>query len=278
MDAARLRQHVETLAGTPRVPGTVQHRKASQYIHDTFRSYGLATSIVWGADTTNVIAEVGDPDWPLFVIGAHYDSVPGSPGADDNASGVAALLEIAREYQPYKRPSHMSFDRCAHRVQFVAYDREEDGLLGSIHHCIELKKQRAEVFGMISLEMLGYTDASQRLVPGVEVKQTKGDFLAVVANPKSAPLLKLFEGLISTRTVEAVTVQNNTEAAQLARLSDHGAFWGAGWKALLATDTAFLRNPHYHQPTDTPATLDYDFLKDSAELAGMALARVSVLL
>ena len=273
MDQERLRRHVEALAGTPRVPGTPEHARAAEYIHGEFERMGIASKLIVERDgSRNVVAEVGNPRMPLFVVGAHYDSVPSSPGADDNASGVAAMLEIAREYKPYKKPAHMSFERGAHHVQFVAYDREEEGLLGSTSHCARLRGA-AEVIGMLSLEMLGYTSAEQKLVDGVKVSRTQGDFLAVVSNRKSDELLKLFEGLDGV-PMEAVTVASGTEAAMLARLSDHGSFWSVGWKALLLTDTAFLRNPHYHQPTDTPATLDYEFLSGSAALVSKALARM----
>jgi Zn-dependent M28 family amino/carboxypeptidase len=269
MDESRLRQHVEALAGTPRVPGTPEHARAVEYIEDAFNDMGLwCVKHVFEDGSVNIVAEKSKV--PTFVVGAHFDSVPGSPGADDNASGVAALLEVAREYRFHMPDSH--------RIQFVAFDREEDGLIGSGHHCKWLRKEGYDVLGMISLEMLGYKSEGQTYVEGVSIQRKEGDFLALVSNPKSASLLKLFEGIDSPLPYETVTVPSGTEAAMLSRLSDHGSFWDAGWKALLATDTAFLRNPHYHKPTDTPATLDYTFLKQSAELIVKALARISHIL
>jgi len=274
MDKERLRRHVETLAATPRVPGTPEHARAAEYIQREFEDMGVASKLIVEKDgSRNVVAEVGNPRMPLFVVGAHYDSVPTSPGADDNASGVAAMLEIARAYKPYKKPAHMSFERGAHHVQFVAYDREEEGLLGSTAHCARLRGA-AEVIGMMSLEMLGYTSPEQKQVNGIDVRRTVGDFLAIVSNPRSASLLQLFDGFDSPVPKEFFTVPSGTEAAMLARLSDHGSFWAVGWKALLLTDTALLRNPHYHKPTDTPATLDYEFLAGSAELVSKALAQI----
>jgi len=272
MDEVLLRQHVEALAGTPRVPGTPEHEKAIEYIRDEFKSLLLPTQVVVESDgSKNIVAVAGNPRMPCFVVGAHYDSVPGSPGADDNASGVAALLEIASVYKPYKKPQHMSFEKGAHHVQFVAYDCEEDGLLGSAAHCRRLQQGGVEVLGMMSLEMLGYTSPNQKFVEGISIPRTEGDFLAIVSNPKSVSLLKLFQGIESPLPYDTLTVPRGTEAAMLSRLSDHGSFWDAGWNALLLTDTAFLRNPHYHQPTDTPATLDYTFLRHSAELVSKAL-------
>lgn len=186
---------------------------------------------------------------------------------------MAGLIEIAHAYTPYKKPSHLVSEQGAHHVQFVAYDREEDGLLGSAAHCNRLGG--VDVIGMLSLEMLGYKAEHQTLVEGVDTKRSEGDFLALVSNPKSMRLLKLFEGLVSDLPVEAVTFRAGSEAALLSGLSDHGLFWAKGHRALLVTDTAFLRNPHYHKPTDTPSTLDYEFLCRSAELVSKAISRVS---
>jgi len=251
--------------GGPRTPGSAAHDWTKKYIQGCLASYGLRTCVQDnGPNGQNVIADVGPMHRPLFVVGAHYDSVPGSPGADDNASAVAALLELAEEITlPEDSP---------YRLQFVAFDREEDGLLGSQAHCEWLRRARTDVAGMISLEMLGFTGPTQALVPGVDVKSTKGDFVAIVANPQSRSLLELFpEVTHGDLPREVLVVEEGTEAAALARLSDHGAFWMAGWKALLVTDTAFLRNPHYHKPTDTPDTLDYRFLKRTTELVAQAL-------
>lgn len=267
VDSAILCTHVEALAGAPRVPGTTAHARAAAYVRESFERLGLRTTIErHGPDGDNIIAEFGRPEQPLVVVGAHYDSVPGSPGADDNASGVAALLEIAHALV-------LQAPRESHRVQLVAFDQEEAGLLGSAAHCRALRRARADVRAMLSLEMLGYTSAHQTLVEGAGVTRDAGDFLAVVANRKSEALLDAFRP--HGRAVECVSVDEGSEAAALARLSDHGAFWAAGWRALLVTDTAFLRNPHYHQPTDTPDTLDYDFLRRSAETVADALVRLT---
>jgi aminopeptidase YwaD len=142
---------------------------------------------------------------------------------------------------------------------------------------------------MMSLEMLGFTAQTQTLVPGVSIASTQGDFLAVVADERSRDLLPAFQGTdrptdpphspglgdAASLPIECVVVRRGTEAAALARLSDHGAFWEGGWPALLVTDTAFLRNPHYHQPTDTPDSLDYDFLRRAAERVFEALLRLT---
>jgi aminopeptidase YwaD len=263
---ARVRAHVEMLAAAPRVPSTPEHAAARSYIDAQLRSSGYETRQVRDPlrGGVNVHAVKGDPGKPRFVVGAHYDSVVGSPGADDNASGVAALLEVARDF------AASSPTMC---VEFVAYDLEENGLVGSHAHCQQLKRDNHQVAGMLSLEMLGFTGEQQILVPGVITSRVRGDFLAVVANETSAHLLDLFEGADGPLPIERVVAPEGTEAGELSQLSDHGSFWSAGWPALLVTDTAMLRNPHYHAKTDVPASLNYTFLAQSARAVLFALLR-----
>jgi Zn-dependent M28 family amino/carboxypeptidase len=255
-----LREHVARIAQVPRPPGSAAHEETLLYLEQTLGAQGwLPKRIAFSgeADGVNLFAESGPESAPLIVVGAHYDSVETSPGADDNASGVAALLELARTFAVFKP--------LRNRLVFAAYDCEEDGLLGSFAHCDQLRQGGAKVAAMISLEMLGYTGADQAVPPGVKVQRSKGDFLALVANDASAHLLNY---AATDAFVEQVVVQANTTAALMARLSDHGAFWEAGFPALLATDTAFLRNPHYHLGSDTPDRLDYEFLRRATEVVG----------
>jgi acetylornithine deacetylase/succinyl-diaminopimelate desuccinylase-like protein len=258
-----LRQHVEALASMPRPPGSSGYLRAQRYIEEALSSCGLVPRKVQFArgDSSmglNLLCAgaQGQPagDAPLVVVGAHYDSVPESPGADDNASGVAALLELARRF---------SGSGYFGRLLFAAYDCEEDGLVGSRAHCEELVRSGAQVAAMISLEMVGFTSAEQTVPSGVSVGRTRGDFLALVANERSTKLLAHAE---DDPLVEKVVVPDDTTAALMAQLSDHGSFWEAGFPALLATDTAFLRNPHYHRPSDTPQSLDYGFLAHAVDV------------
>jgi aminopeptidase YwaD len=283
MNADDLRRHVEALAHRPRVPGTRAHAGAAAYVLEAFKRYGYECGVERGDGGDNLVATHGDPKAPLVLIGAHYDSVEGSPGADDNASGVAALLEVARAFA--ETPSALAANDPRCHVQFVAFDQEELGLLGSRAYCRALRARGANVAAMLSLEMLGFTSAYQTMVPGVSVTSKQGDFLAVVANAESEHLLSAFQAS-QGRPIRAVTmareglplecvrVDGGTQAAGLARLSDHGAFWDAAWPALLVTDTAFLRNPHYHMASDTPDTLDYAFLHRSAQKVAEALRRI----
>lgn len=188
------------------------------------------------------------------LIGAHYDTVPGTPGADDNATGVAVLLELARYFKrtPARSP-----------LRFVAFDLEEYGLLGSRAYVQWLKSQGQRLRLMLSLEMLGYTAETQtypafldRIYPGT------GDFIALIGNVRTIPdLLRI------NRTIRQTGLPCEWLPAGLrgfivpdTRRSDHAPFWDAGYRAIMVTDTANLRNPNYHKPGDRIETLNLDFL------------------
>jgi Zn-dependent M28 family amino/carboxypeptidase len=268
--ADRLRTHVEVLASVPRPPESRAHQQARRYVRDQLRQNGFAVQAVTQtlADSmpcTNVLTEPvpADEELPLLIVGAHYDSVPGSPGADDNASAVAALLELAR----WLRPRLAGPEDLRARLQLVAYDLEEYGLLGSYAHASALQAAGQPVRGMLALEMLGYIDArpgSQRVPPPLaELYPDVGNFIGVVGNETSVALLE--ETVTALKSipglpVEFMAVPGNGEMLQETRLSDHSSFWDLGYPALMITDTSFFRNPHYHQNSDTPDTLNYEFL------------------
>jgi Zn-dependent M28 family amino/carboxypeptidase len=278
----RLRRHVATLAAVPRPPGSAAHREAQAYIRTHLGRAGFAvredayTTPAAPPGLNLLTAPVPDrPDLPLVIVGAHYDSLPETPGADDNASAVAALLELAA----WLGPRLAGAGAWSARLQLAAYDQEEDNLLGSRWHS---RRMAGPLRGMLSLEMLGYTDrrpGGQRLPPQLAgLYPDVGDFIGVVANQASTDLagevtrsLRRVEGL----PVEALVVPGNGEALPDSRRSDHASFWDRGQPALMVTDTSFLRNPHYHQRTDTPDTLDYPFLARVA--AGVCIAVADLL-
>lgn len=197
-----------------------------------------------------------------IVIGAHYDAVPGTPGADDNATGVAVLLELARAFaaQPPQRP-----------VQLVAFDMEEYGLLGSTAYAAELKQKGLPIRLMLSLEMLGYCDrtpGSQRYPARLNYfYPDRGDFIALVGNLAAIPdLIRLKRNILHAKvSSEWLPVPLQGLLVPPTRYSDHSPFWDRGYRAIMVTDTAFLRNPHYHQASDTLSTLDLDFLTGVCE-------------
>ena len=281
--AGRLRGHVETLAATPRVPGTAEHTRARDYIRAHLQRAGCmvhdSISDYEGMRCHNLLTDPlpADGRLPLVVIGAHYDTVRDSPGADDNGSAVAALLELATWIEPRLRavePKHA-------RLQLVAYDLEEYGLIGSDLHSGAIERDGVPLRGMISLEMLGYTDprpGSQLLpAPLRGMYPDVGNFIGVLGTEASIPLLQVVAGTmkrVPRLPVEFLAVPGDGSIIPETRLSDHSSFWDRGYPALMITDTSFLRNPHYHKASDRPETLDYEFLARVTQGVGEAALRL----
>ena len=213
-----------------------------------------------GLQGLNLILDVpGRESGRPVLIGAHYDTVPGSPGADDNASGVAVLLELAKllDAEPPRYP-----------VSLVAFDLEEWGMIGSRALARELKRQGPKPSWMASLEMVGY----RRREPGSQLYPfpfcwfypDRADFILLLGNTRAHRLLKHMarvfeEGGVKT---ERFTVPLRGWAIPPSRLSDQAPFWDIGIAGVMVTDTAWFRNPHYHAPTDRTDTLDFAFMTD----------------
>ena len=240
------------------------HFYVQQYIRQQLQQWGTVETHefqVRGKIHQNLIlnlpsATSGNQKAPIL-IGAHYDAVPGTPGADDNATGVAALLELARAFaaQAAKYP-----------VRLVAFDMEEYGLLGSLQYASDLKQQQQPLRLMISLEMLGYCNSapgSQRYPAGLErFYPNRGDYIALIGNLATIPDLIRLSRSIRTSGVpsEWLPAFNKGLIVPQTRLSDHAPFWDQGYRAMMVTDTSFLRNPHYHKASARIETLDLDFL------------------
>lgn len=263
----RLLTHVRAIAAAPRPCGSQAHCQAQEYIHSQWADAGFSVQRITLPSQAglNLLTEPipNDPSLPLLILAAHYDSIPDSPGADDNASAVAALLEIGRALHPSAwRPNVYRA-----RLQLAAYDLEEAGLIGSFFHVRQLQKKMVPVAGMLSLEMLGYCDSrpnSQRLPPMVRgLYPEVGNFIGVIGNDGSRELAcQVTDALrsIPDLPVENLVLPDQGQLLPVTRLSDHTSFWDAGYPALMVTDTSFFRNPHYHQASDRPETLDYAFL------------------
>ncbi|HEX8874569.1 MAG TPA: M28 family peptidase [Nitrosospira sp.] len=212
--------------------------------------------------------------WPEQVVlaGAHYDTVPGSPGADDNASGVAALLELGRR---------LSACRPGRTIRLVAFVNEEPPFffwekMGSAVYARAAKRRGEDIRAMFSLEMLGcYRDepGSQQYPPFLgRGRPDRGNFIAFVANLRSRPLLE--RALAAFKAGTDFPVEGTAAFGWLPGVSwsDHLNFWRRGYPALMVTDTAFFRNPDYHSPRDTPEKLDYCRMAAVVEgLAGMLI-------
>ncbi|WP_398325389.1 M20/M25/M40 family metallo-hydrolase [Vulcanococcus sp.] len=223
-----------------------------------------------GEEGVNLILRLPGRDAQLapLLVGAHYDGPLHSPGADDNASGVAALLELARRWaaDPPLRP-----------IWLVAFDQEEWGMVGSAALAQELRQARQPLKLMVSLEMLAFTSEQQSYpVPGMEaVYGRRGDFIALVANASAGLMLPSLARAMGRHVpTKVLPVPNGGKALPDVRLSDHSPFWDAGYNALMVTDTSFMRNPHYHQISDTVETLDLPFFATVVEGLGAALRSV----
>jgi Zn-dependent M28 family amino/carboxypeptidase len=263
VQADQLLAHLKALEGE-RHPSTSPERleAAQRYVTDQWCSWNLTVSSdefsYMGERFVNLIARPpACPPGPRLIIGAHVDTVIGTPGADDNASGISAMLELARVAAPvpWRVP-----------VEFVAFALEELGMVGSSHYAARLRRERAALRGMLSLEMLGFTESEgrQRYPAWLAHRYPPvGNYIGLAANRRSRTLLDVVA--VAMRTVEGLPVETivmpaNGWVVPESRLSDHSPFWDRGYPALLVTDTAFLRNPHYHQPSDTVETLDLPFL------------------
>jgi Zn-dependent M28 family amino/carboxypeptidase len=265
IDPAELERHVRMLASTLH-PRSYEHPAnldaAADYVLGAFKAAGAATDIqayeVDGRTYRNVIARFGPSTGPLLVIGAHYDSCGDTPGADDNASGVAGLIELAKALagSPPARP-----------VELVAYTLEEPPFfrtdsMGSFQHARALAQQGRDVRLMVSLEMIGYfrdTPRSQRYPVGALklLYPDRGNFIALVGAYRDFGAMRRVKGLFKGASDLPATSINAPALVQGVDFSDHASYWRFDMPAIMVTDTAFLRNPNYHQAGDTAETLDY---------------------
>ena len=192
-----------------------------------------------------------------ILIGAHYDAVPGTPGADDNATGVAVLLELA---------AYLATNPLKYPVRLVAFDLEEYGLIGSTAYAKYLKENQQKLRLMLSLEMLGYCDntPNSQTYPDIlkPFYSDRGNFIALVGNLASlSELWGMSRRMKRNGTpCEILPDPSSGKLVPMTGFSDHFPFWQHKYRAIMVTDTAMLRNPHYHKPNDTIDTLDLDFL------------------
>ncbi len=253
-----------------------ERRRTRNYIINELKKLGWKPSLEKFQTGVNVFAEKpgSNREAGAILIGAHYDTVLNSPGADDNASGVAVLLEIARLFNS---------DSTPRTLQLAFFDKEEAGLLGSrafVTNTARLKKLR----GVIVMDMVGYacyTAGCQKTPSGLPITLTsdKGDFLAVVGDTEHLPLIHAFQNPLPDLKVQD-QVKDNSQLPPVFTLpvplkgvltpdvlrSDHAPFWLQGIGALLVTDTANLRSSYYHQPSDIPANIERDFFSGAAQL------------
>ena len=267
--AARLRTHVDTLAGAigeRHLWRFAALNRAADYVFTRFEASGYSprrqTFELARLPLGNVEATLNGSLRPeeIVVVGAHYDSVSGCPGANDNATGVAAVLELASRFS--RRPQPRT-------IRFAAFVNEEPPFfrtpdMGSVVYANAARKRGERIIGMFALETMGYYSTekgSQRYPsPLAALYPDVGNFIGFVSNVKSSWLLWRARAAFKRRT--SFPLQCAAAPASLPGVgwSDHWAFWEAGYSAVMVTDTAPFRYPWYHTAQDTPDKIDYDRL------------------
>jgi Zn-dependent M28 family amino/carboxypeptidase len=265
-----LRRHVEMLAGLigPRhLARPSSSAAAISYIQRELATTGDAVQLelfdAKPGTATNIILERPGTTrtHEIVILGAHHDTIPETPGADDNASAVAVLIEVA------KMTAGAS---TARTIRFVSFANEEPphfmtDTMGSDFHARGCHARGEKIIAMLNLEMVGYYSdqpGSQRAPHQLPawVRRwfpRRGNFLAAVGNLKSIPLGWTFRRGFKRSVRFPLFSISLPERVNDIRLSDHSSFWDCGYPALMLTDTSYFRNPNYHRSTDTPDTLDY---------------------
>ncbi len=271
-----LKLHVKILAddiGSRSLAEPASLSRTQTYIEEQFISLGYSVSVqpfkLYGVETANIIANLKrfDPGKPIHLLGAHFDTVTGTPGADDNASAVAVLLECARLVAEDGTKGGNTI--------FAAFSAEEPpafgtSLMGSRVFTRSLKESGWKIDGALVLEMVGYfTDKtkSQKIPIFLKLKgfSTTGNFIAIIGSGKSKRLVQEIVSSVKRAgkglPVENLVVPGSGYLIPETRLSDNASFWDAGIPAVMITDTSFFRNPHYHMRTDTSDTLNYESME-----------------
>ena len=275
----QLRNHLHALTMTigersVYLPDNLQ--KTAAYIKQFYGGIGVApdsqTYAYSGLRMENIVAEISSGARPehRFVVGAHYDSVAGTVGADDNASAIAVQLEVARHLTTLVAEEKLDL-----AVKFVSFALEEPPVYGTRHmgsrvYAKMARRQAEKIDGMICLEMVGYACHE----PGCQDYPfplmfmnypKKGDFIGIVNNFKSRGFARNLTAQFQKNKhlpVVRLTVPLNGWIMPAVRLSDHASFWDQGLRAVMVTDSAFFRNPRYHTAADTMDTLDYEFMAE----------------
>ncbi|MGA2401140.1 MAG: M28 family peptidase [Syntrophobacteraceae bacterium] len=253
--------------------------KTAEYIESAYAECGLPVQLedypCRDFTARNVVALskcLGAPA-KRFLVGAHYDCILGTVGADDNASAVAVQLELARQLHKIRKEVDIPVS-----VKFVSFALEEypsygTSCMGSRVHAKAMKARGEALDGMICLEMVGCRCLERGcqkypILLRMRGYPEEGNFISVVGNCRSRKLLRDISRSFAANPhlpVQALCVPLNGWILPAVRLSDHASFWNEGFKAVMVTDTAFFRNRHYHLPSDSMEKLDYDFMAQLVE-------------
>ncbi len=280
--AERLKEHLRELTVTIGERSVIYPEKlkqAGQYIRSFYERNGLPVRLqsyrYHNLPVANIIADLepGGPPLKRYIVGAHYDSVAGTVGADDNASAVAVQLELARLLKKHSPGKKLNIG-----VRFISFTLEEppayrSWYMGSRVYAERARKEKEIIDGMICLEMVGYTCSE----PGCQEYPfplnvmgypETGNFIGIVGDTQSR--------VFSQSLVDSFKKNNDLPVVKLTvplkgsilpgvRLSDHASFWDEGYSAVMVTDTAYYRNKHYHHGSDTMDKLDYRYMAELAE-------------
>jgi Zn-dependent M28 family amino/carboxypeptidase len=280
-----LERHVQMLAttiGERNVWTYAALNGAAGYIEQELGASGFGTSRqtyeVSKVPVSNIEAVLPGTTTPqeIVILGAHYDTVGGCPGANDNGSGVASMLELARRF---------AGRRHSRTIKFVAFVNEEPPFfqtpqMGSYVYAKAAQARGDRIVAMLSLETMGYysTDPGSQQYPApiAAMYPDVGDFIGFVSNVESEPLLLAARAAFQAATPFPVQALAGPTALPGVGWSDHWSFWEAGYPALMVTDTAPFRYPWYHTAHDTPDKIDYErfaAVVDGIEAVATALAR-----
>ena len=270
-----LRAKVQKLAGEigeRNIRQYPQLNAAADFIEHSFSQAGLPTRRVSyemsGQACHNIEAEIPGNRPEIIVVGAHYDSVFGSPGANDNGSGAAAVLALAERFAAREKQQHSPQRAPNKTLRFVAFVNEEpphflSGDMGSLVYARRCKEHGDKVSAMISLETIGYfSDAANSQTypsPGLDLFYPRvGNFIGFVSNVRSRALLRRVVTLFRKSTKIPAEGASLPSFIPGVSWSDQWSFWQQGYPAIMVTDTAPFRYPYYHSSNDTPDKLDYD--------------------
>ncbi|MCL2076461.1 MAG: M20/M25/M40 family metallo-hydrolase [Betaproteobacteria bacterium] len=275
-DPLRLEAHVRTLS-TELHPRSHRHPKmmqlAADYIKESLQETRARVSEqefeVGGTKFRNIIASFGLEDGKRIIVGAHYDVVEGTPGADDNASGVAGVIELARMLDQYQPTLPFRVDLVAFALEEPPYFRTDQ--MGSSVYAEQLVKDNVKARAMIALEMIGYfsDQPDSQDFPAAALLRwlypTQGNFIAVVGSLSDMALVRTIKSSMKGASSLPVYSINAPKSMPGIDFSDHLNFWKHGYPAVMITDTAFYRNKNYHTPDDTAEKLDYQKMAQVVE-------------
>lgn len=255
--------------------------KAADYIYSEFEKTGCQLDvqkyIVDNKEYKNIICSFGIKNTQRLVVGAHYDVYSNTPGADDNASGIAGVLELARvlgREQP----------ELKHRTDLVAYTLEEPPFfrtenIGSFKHTQYIKENNINLIGMICLEMIGFFSDEQNS-QNYPIKifnffyPNKGDFITIIGKLGQQNFVKKIKrNMVQNSNINVQSVNSPTIIKGM-DFSDHLNYWNQGYKAVMITDTSYYRNPNYHLKSDTLEKLNFDKIKEVVK--GLYFAMINI--